>query len=91
MPLGPFEMPDDQWALFLELFRWKMKQDGISSLETGFILIKRFWLVINDPPMMQAIVDQNKLDQLLALRDTQDDGRAELDAEIARLEEALGL
>lgn len=91
MPLGPFEMPDDQWALMLKLIRFKMEEDGLTAVEDGVRLIKKFWLIINDMSAMELIDNENTLDQLRALRDNQDTNRADLDAEIARLEGLLGL
>ncbi len=84
-------MPDDQWALMLKLIRFKMEEDGLTAVEDGVRLIKKFWLIINDMSAMELIDNENTLDQLRALRDNQDTNRADLDAEIARLEGLLGL
>ena len=91
MALGPFEMPDDQWELALKLIRWKMVEDGLTSVEEGFGLVKRFWVIINDKSMMEIIDNQNTLNELITLRDNNDTKRVALDAEIARLEGLLGL
>ena len=91
MPLGPYEMPDAQWELAMKLIKWKMQQAGLTTIEEGVLLIKRFWEIMKDPVQMQAIDDQNTLNQILAHRDRQDTNRADLDAQIAALEAALGL
>ena len=49
MPIGPFEMPDAQWDLAMKLIKWKMQEDGLTTIEEAVGLIKRFWERMKDP------------------------------------------
>lgn len=90
MPLGPDEMPDDQWELLQKYIGGQMQTLGKTDPEAAFQLMKLHWNVLDDVPEMQDFVDRFELTQLKAARDNQDLGRTALDQRIADLEAATG-
>ena len=88
MPLGPDEMPPDQWELLKKYISVQMQTLGRTEPEAAFEIMKLNWYVLSDTARMQDYVDRFELAQLKVARDNQDLGRTSLDTRIAELEAA---
>ena len=89
MPLGPFELDDEHWEKILEFLARKGRELGVGGEAGRLLLIKQFWLTLQDQTALDRFNDEQKLDKLTAHRTILDDGRTQLDADITELEGKL--
>ncbi len=86
-PTG-FEMSEDDFNTFTQALSAKVVEDGGNPANNSHmnVTLQRWWGLVTDIPAARAYCDEQTLQTLVVERKRQDDARADLDAEITRLE-----
>ena len=86
MPLSRDELDDNHWAMITAALGIKQDDAQITDPNQAVLLFKKHWKLLCDKDRLERYVEEETLFRLKQARQSQDESRAIMDAQIAELE-----